>query len=98
MKKVLVVIFSLTVFVINAQDTAIVTWELDQTTTISSVTSGGVSGLGQSVTDEYIIRDYAGMVESQRVYAAGSGIGYWPNETVENMDRYCELKLRPKMG
>lgn len=98
MKKLLILILSITTFGAIAQDTATVTWMLNATTTITSVTSGGVDAKDQTVTSEYIIRDYAGMEESQRVYAAGSGLGYWPNESAENMERYCEFKVTAKNG
>ncbi len=74
------------------------TWVLDATTTTSVTTAGAVMASDETVTNQYIIRDYAGSSGSQRVYAAGSGLGYWPNETEANLDRYAQFVVRPQDG
>ncbi|HAM99909.1 MAG TPA: hypothetical protein DCQ26_15005 [Marinilabiliales bacterium] len=99
MKKLLLFISFLTIGpFVKAQDTATVFWALNVNTTTSVITSGGVISSNQTATESYIIRDYGGTETSQRVYASGSGLGYWPNETTENLDRYCEFTVTPRSG
>jgi pectin methylesterase-like acyl-CoA thioesterase len=81
-----------------AQDAASATWALNSTSTTSVVTAGGVTADNQMVSSLYVIRDYGGTDGSQRVYAAGSGLGYWPDETTHNLDRYAQFKVSPKAG
>ncbi len=82
----------------NAQDTASVVWSLNVNTADSYISSGAVNATNQTSSDSYVIRDYGGMETSQRVYSSGSGLGYWPNETRENLDRYCEFNISPRTG
>jgi pectin methylesterase-like acyl-CoA thioesterase len=79
----------------STTDPASATWPLNITTTTSVVTSGNITAESQSVSELYIIRDYGGTEGSQRVYAFGSGLGYWPNETIHNFDRYTQFNVYP---
>jgi pectin methylesterase-like acyl-CoA thioesterase len=81
-----------------AASPASVTWRLNSTTTTSAAASGGVSAEREMVSSLYIIRDYGGTEGSQRVYASGSGLGYWPDETEHNLERYAQFKVAPNAG
>jgi pectin methylesterase-like acyl-CoA thioesterase len=82
----------------RAEEAASATWALDSTATTSVATSGGAAAEDETVSSLYVIRDYAGTDGSQRVYAAGSGLGYWPDETTQNLDRYAQFRVSPKAG
>src|SRR5690606_14389960 len=96
--NLLILVFFLAAFHLSAQDSATVYWELSVNTAQSYITSGGVYAMEQTSTDSYVIRDYGGVETSQRVYSSGSGLGYWPDETSENMNRYCEFIVKPRNG
>jgi len=82
----------------SAASPASATWVLSSTTTTTATTAGAVMALDETASDQFVIRDYAGVDGSQRVYAAGSGLGYWPNETDANLDRYAQFVLKPQDG
>lgn len=96
--NLLIFVFLIAAFHLSAQDSATVYWELSVNTAQSYITSGGVYAMEQTSTDSYVIRDYGGVETSQRVYSSGSGLGFWPDETSENMDRYCEFVVKPRNG
>lgn len=74
------------------------TWALDAEATAAARTEGNVMADSQAVSAAYVIRDYAGTDGSQRVYAAGSGQGYWPPEAAANPDRWAAFRLRARPG
>ena len=85
----------------SAASPANATWVLSATTTQTATTAGALVAPDQTTTDQYIVRDYAGTEGSQRVYApggAGNGLGYWPNETEANPDRYAQFVVKPQEG
>lgn len=96
------IVFIMSIFLwvskIQAQDTAIVKWELSSGVGGAYQTQGALVGVNQNVSDEYLIYGYGGTKLSQQAYASGGDIGYWPNETSENTDRYCEFKAFPRKG
>jgi pectin methylesterase-like acyl-CoA thioesterase len=77
---------------------ATATWPLDASSATAVITSGGIKANEQTVSSLYIIRDYGGTEGSQRVYASGSGLGYWPDETSVNFDRYAQFTVSPNPG
>lgn len=84
-----------------AQAPASATWVLDGTATTAATTAGAVVAVDQTVTAEYVVRDYAGTDGSQRVYApggSGNGLGYWPPETEANPARYAQFVVKPRDG
>jgi hypothetical protein len=88
----------LTTQVLDTSVSQLARWALNSTTTTSAVALDGVTAASETVSSLYIIRDYGGIDGSQRVYAYGSGLGYWPDETAENPDRYAQFAVTPKTG
>jgi hypothetical protein len=88
----------LTTVVLDTSSELLARWALNSTTTTSSSASDKVTAPAETVTSLYVIRDYGGIDGSQRVYASGSGLGYWPDETAENLDRYAQFSVTPKAG
>ena len=85
----------------SAATPATATWLLDGATTTTATTAGAIVALDETVTSEYVIRDYAGSEGSQRVYAPGgpgNGLGYWPAETEVNLARYAQFVVKPQEG
>ncbi len=85
----------------SASSPASATWPLSATTTTAATTAGALVAPDETASSQFVIRDYAGTSGSQRVYAPGgpgNGLGYWPNETEVNPDRYAQFVVRPQEG
>jgi hypothetical protein len=89
---------SLTTVVLNTSLEQLGRWPLNSSTTTSSIASDKVTAPAETVSSLYIIRDYAGVNGSQRVYGASGTLGNWPAETTQNLDRYAQFAITPKTG